>query len=241
MRRRRRRPPVPPSNRPNATIRPLGTVHPLATDGSNLLVWDVKLRRFGMMPLQYVDSTATSTATPSASSGQRETSSASASPLPTVVAGTRWFQPTRGMLLVTGPATFSPDGSAFAVYAQVGNRRRLVVARLADLGTDQVAVLVLRQPPAKTSAEVSPSGSGTLVLPSPTGSTASPTPSVTPSGPGLSPDGYPVPAPLSPLWLAGQVVGVAQDGTVIGYRPGDALSAQLPLDIEEVRALTPAP
>jgi len=225
--------------RPNATIRPLGPVHPLATDGSNLLVWDVKLRRFGMMPLQYVGSTATSTASTSASPGQRSTASASA--LPTAVAGTRWFQPTRGMLLVTGPATFSPAGTAFAVYAQVGSRRRLVVARLADLGTDQVAVLVLRQPPAKTSAVVSPSGSGTLVLPSPTGSTGSPTPSVTPSGPGLAPDGYPVPAPLSPLWLAGQVVGVAQDGTVIGYHPGDALSAQLPLDVEGVRALAPAP
>ena len=55
----------------------------------------------------------------------------------------RWFLPTRGMLLVTGPATFNPDGSAFAVYAQVGSRRRLVVAELQNLGTDQVQVLAL--------------------------------------------------------------------------------------------------
>jgi hypothetical protein len=245
--------------RPDATIRALGPVHPLAADADQLLVWDVVLRRFGVMPLRYVDSTATSTATPtatpSASATPSDTGSSSGrvrpSPAPTVVAGTRWFLPTRGMLLVTGPAAFSAHGAAFGVYAQVGSRRRLVVAQLKNL--DQVQVLVLNQPPAKSSAV--PSGSS-LVLPSPNGSGAgssvsgssvsgsagSSSAAASSTAPALEPDGFPIPAPATPLWLAAdQVVGVAQDGSVIGYRLGSLQSAQLDLGVADVRALAPVP
>ncbi|MBV9823990.1 MAG: hypothetical protein JO144_17305, partial [Actinobacteria bacterium] len=146
--------------RPNRTVRLLGPVHPLAADADNLLVFDVTARRFGLMPLRYTTSTATSTASPSSSApGSRSPSaSRSASPTasPTAVAGVRWFSPTKGLSVVTGPASFSPDGSAFAVYAQVGSRRRLVVAQLKNLGTDQVEVLALRAPLA--SGTPSPSG-----------------------------------------------------------------------------------
>ncbi|HEU5268944.1 MAG TPA: hypothetical protein VFU36_03400, partial [Jatrophihabitans sp.] len=226
--------------RPDASRRPLGPVHPLAADNNQLLVWDVPLRRFGVMPLHYVDSTATGTATPSASPTVTASGTAGPSPAPTVVAGTRWFQPTRGMLLITGPAAFSADGTAFAVYAQVGSRRRLVVAQLKDLGTDQVEVLVLNQPPAKPSSS-SPVPSGSLVLPSPSG-TGSTAPSPSPAVPALEPEGYPIPAPSAPVWLAGnQVVAVAQDGTVIGYQPGAVQSAELDLGLRAVQALAPTP
>jgi hypothetical protein len=261
--------------RPDATIRALGPVHPLAANASELLVWDVRLRRFGVLPLRYVTSTATSTATatgtPSATEATGATSSATRSakptPVPTLVAGTRWFLPTRGMLLVTGPAAFADDGSAFAVYAQVGSRRRLVVAQLKNLGTDQVEVLVLNQPPAKTSP--TPSASS-LVLPSPSGTGGSSSdslsggsggsgsggsgsgglgskgrsasPSASPTTPALEPDGYPIPAPVVPLWLPdNQVVAVAQDSTVIGYRPGGTQSGALDLGVTGLRALAPAP
>jgi hypothetical protein len=243
--------------RPDATIRALGPVHPLAADDDQLLVWDVALRRFGVMPLQYITSTATSTVTPSTSATPSATESSTSPsrprPTPTVVAGTQWFLPTRGMLLVTGPAAFSADGSAFGVYAQVGSRRRLVVAQLKNLGTDQVQVLVLTQPPARSSPV--PSGSS-LVSPSPdgeqSGSGSSGASRSSPAGsssaeasstaPALEPDGYPIPAPATPLWLAGnRVVGVAQDGTVIGYRLGNLQSAQLDLGVTEVRALAPTP
>jgi hypothetical protein len=263
--------------RPDATIRALGRVHPLAADASQLLVWDVALHRFGVMPLRYVDSTATSTATPSASESAGASDPASSStatptatstkptPAPTLVAGARWFLPTRGMLLITGPAAFADDGSAFAVYAQVGSRRRLVVAQLKNLGTDQVEVLVLNQPPAKSSPV--PSGSS-LVLPSPSGSgsssgaesssaagssrgdpsgsggsaSGSRSATASPTVPALESDGYPIPAPAVPIWLPdNQVVGVAQDGTVIGYRPGRVQSGALDLGVVGLRALAPAP
>jgi len=242
--------------RPDATIRALGPVHPLAADADRLLVWDVALRRFGVMPLRYITSTATSTVTPSVSATPTVTESSTSPtrprPTPTVVAGSQWFLPTQGMLLVTGPAAFNADGSAFGVYAQVGSRRRLVVAQLKNLGTDQVQVLVLTQPPAKSSPV--PSGSS-LVLPSPDGSSAtassasgssssagSSSAGASPTVPALEPDGYPIPAPATPLWLASnRVVGVAQDGTVIGYRLGNLLSAQLDLGVTGVRALAPAP
>lgn len=245
--------------RPDATLRALGPVHPLAADGSQLLVWDVALHRFGVMPLRYVNSsaTATSTASPSASASASDSatptdiggssepagssSPAKPSPVPTMVPGTRWFLPTRGMLLVTGPAAFSADSTAFATYALVGSRRRLVVAQLKNLGTDQVEVLVLNQPPAKSSPV--PSGSS-LVLPSPSGSgsSASPSASNSATAPAFEPDGYPIPAPAAPVWLPdNQVVGVAQDGTVIGYRPGGVQSAELDLGVATVRALAPAP
>jgi hypothetical protein len=254
--------------RPDATIRALGRVHPLAANASQLLVWDVALHRFGVMPLRYVDSTATSTATPSASESAGATGPTSSAtstrpvPAPTVVVGARWFLPTRGMLLITGPAAFADDGSAFAVYAQVGSRRRLVVAQLKNLGTDQVEVLVLNQPPAKSSAV--PSGSS-LVLPSASGSgsagesstdgpsgvgpsgagssaSASRSATASPTAPALEADGYPIPAPAVPIWLPdNQVVGVAQDGTVIGYRPGRVQSGALDLGVAGLRALAPAP
>jgi hypothetical protein len=260
--------------RPDASLRALGPVHPLAADASQLLVWDVQLRRFGVMQLGYVNSTATATATPSASATRTEPAtpsrsagrSAKPSPAPTVVAGTQWFLPTRGMLLITGPAAFSADGSAFAVYAQVGSRRRLVVAELKDVGTDQVQVLVLNQPAPRSSALPSgttPSGSVTsgsvtsgavpsspassgssVVLPSPsgTGDTNSASPTPTPTVPALEPEGYPIPAPTTPLWLSDhQVVAVAQDGTVIGYQPGSLQSAELDLGVTAVRALAQAP
>jgi hypothetical protein len=155
------------------------------------------------------------------------------------------------MLLVTGPAAFSAHGAAFGVYAQVGSRRRLVVAQLKNL--DQVQVLVLNQPPAKSSAV--PSGSS-LVLPSPNGSGAgssvsgssvsgsagSSSAAASSTAPALEPDGFPIPAPATPLWLAAdQVVGVAQDGSVIGYRLGSLQSAQLDLGVADVRALAPVP
>ncbi|HTZ43501.1 MAG TPA: hypothetical protein VMB79_06530 [Jatrophihabitans sp.] len=259
--------------RPDGTQRELGSVHPLAADGTQLLVWDVRSRRFGVMPLQYVTSTATSTASPSASASHRTPAkhSLGPTPSPSVVAGTRWFLPTRGMLLVTGPAAFNGDGSAFAVYAQVGSRRRLVVAELGNLGTDQVEVLVLNQPPVKSSAA---SSNPTLVLPSPSGSrsasagsgppaartpsgsgaagsgaagsgasgSVSASPSTSSTAPAVAPDGYPIEAPLAPLWLDdGQVVAVAQDGTVIGYRPGGAQSAALDFGVTGVRAMAPTP
>jgi hypothetical protein len=238
--------------RPDASRRPLGPVHPLAVADNQLLVWDVVLRRFGMMPLRYVTSTATTTASPSESATPSRTATLTGSvkprPTPTAVAGTRWFLPTRGMLLVTGPATFSADGSAFAVYAQVGSRRRLVVAELKDIGTDLVQVLVLNQPPPRSSGTPSsplPSGSS-LVLPSPSGTgspgSSSPSASVSPTVPVLEPDGYPIPAPTAPVWLSdNQVVAVAQDGTIIGYRPGNVQSAELDLGVTAVRALAPAP
>jgi hypothetical protein len=228
--------------RPDGSLRQLGPVHPLAANGKNLLVWDVADRRFGVMPLPYITSTATSTASPSGSrsSDHSESSRASdsPSPQPTTVAGVRWFLPTRGMLLVTGPASFSPDGSAFAVYAQVGNRRRLVVAELQNLGTDQVQVLALAQPPAKPTA--TPTGTPVLVSPSAVGSTTA-SHSSSASVAVLEPDSYPIPAPLAPLWWNGMVVGVGTDGTVIGYQPGKTQSSLLDLGLTGVQALAPAP
>jgi hypothetical protein len=244
--------------RPDSTQRQLGTVHPLAADASNLLVWDVADHRFGVMPLQYVTSSATSTVTPSHTPSVIASGSAP-TPSPSIVAGTRWFLPTRGMVLVTGPAAFSPDGSAFAVYAAVGSRRRLVVAQLKNLGSDQVEVLVLAQPPVKSSP--GPTGSSSVVLPSggsagssqpgstngsASGSTAakeskSASPSATSSALSVAPDGYPIPAPLTPLWSGGMVVAVALDSTVIGYRPGSVQSSELDLGLAGVAALAPAP
>lgn len=231
--------------RPDGSERELGPVHPLATTANQLLVWDVAVRRFGLMPLHYATSTATSTASPSVSPSPTKTksneASASPSPTPTVVAGTRWFLPTRGMVLVTGPAAFNADASAFAVYAQVGSRRRLVVAELKNVGTDQVEVLVLAQPPAKSSSAAVPSGSASVISPSPTGSSSSSEPSETPSVAGVAPDGFPISAPLSPVWWNGTVVAVGLDSTVIGYKPGSALSSELDLGLTDVTALALAP
>ncbi|MGI8665001.1 MAG: hypothetical protein ACR2N4_03065 [Jatrophihabitans sp.] len=232
--------------RPDDTQRLLGPIHPLAANGTDLLVWDVAVRRFGVMALRYVTSTATSTASPRSSSVSPSATEAtgspsgggSPSPLPTQVAGVRWFLPTRGMLLVSGPAAFNSDGSAFAVYAQVGSRRRLVVAELQNLGTDQVQVLVLAAPPVKPTA--TPSGSVTVISPSSTASISA-SGSATASVPALAPDGYPIAAPVTPLWWAGMVVGVGADGTVIGYRPGSAQSSLLDLGLTGVRAFAAVP
>lgn len=231
--------------RPDGSLRPLGPVHPLAANSHDLLVWDVVVRRFGLMPLNFVTSTATSTASASRSpsrerSATERPSGATPSPTPTTVAGIRWFQPTRGMVVVTGPAAFNADGSAFAVYAQVGSRRRLVVAELANLGTDQVEVLALVRAVPQTSATPSPSA---VITPGSVSgrTTASTSPSVTPSVPALEPDGFPIPAPLAPMWWNGLVVAVGVDGTVIGYQPGGHQSSQLELGITGIRALAAAP
>ncbi|HST48249.1 hypothetical protein [Jatrophihabitans sp.] len=247
--------------RPNRSLRQLGPVHPLAADASHLLVWDVTARRFGLMPLRYATSTATSTATPSASVSDRtgpgsppsQTASPSASP--TTVAGVQWFSPTRGITVVTGPASFSPDGSAFAAYAQVGSRRRLMVAQLANVGTDRVEVVALvapppaSSPPAPSSTPGSPSqpgpsvtvsGSRTVATASPSDSASSSSSSTKPA-PALQPDGFPIPAPLSPLWWNGQVVGLGPDATVVGYQPGSGKASLLDLGPEDLQSIAELP
>jgi hypothetical protein len=256
--------------RPDRSLRRLGPVHPLAADATNLLVWDVAVRRFGLMPLRWATSTATSTASPSASGTRSGASSSparsrSASPTasPTTVAGVRWFSPTRGITVVTGPASFNPDGSAFAVYAQVGARRRLIVAQLKNLGTDRVEVLALVQPPAPSSQParssrpgssgpsgpaVTVSGSSTVgVTGSPSGSgpsassASSSSRPASPSAPALQPDGFPIEAPLTPLWWNDQVVALGADATVVGYRPGSNQASLLDLGPEDLRAMAEMP
>lgn len=250
--------------RPDRSLRELGPVHPLAADATNLLVWDVTVRRFGLMPLRYVTSTATSTASPSPStsrprsSAPRATRSPSASASPTTVAGVRWFQPTRGISVVTGPASFDADGSAFATYAQVGSRRRLMVAQLQNLGTDRVEVLPLVKPAAPTSPStrssrpdspgqsgptVTLSGSSTVgAAGSVSGSlSSSSSPSATPSIPALQPDGFPIEAPLTPLWWDGQVVALGADSTVVGYRPGTNQASLLDLGPDDLQAIAEMP
>ncbi|MEO6501239.1 MAG: hypothetical protein ABIQ09_04940 [Jatrophihabitantaceae bacterium] len=250
--------------RPDRSLRALGPVHPLAADGANLLVWDVAVRRFGLMPLRYVTSTATSTASPSASSSRPRsgspaaTGSPSASASPTTVAGVQWFQPTRGISVVTGPASFASDGSAFAAYAQVGSRRRLMVAQLQNVGTGRVEVLALVQPAAPTSqpARSSQPGSsgqsgssgptvtvsGTSTAGSVSGSlTSSSSKSATPSASALQPDGFPIQAPLTPLWWDGQVVALGADATVLGYRPGTDQASLLDLGPDDLQAIAEMP
>ena len=145
--------------RPDRSLRQLGPVHPLAADAANLLVWDVAVRRFGLMPLRYVTSTATSTASPSASASPAAGSSPVGDRLRLGPRGQpdhgrrgAVVLPDPGDHVVTGPASFAPDGSAFAVYAQVGSRRRLMVAQLQNVGTDQVEVLALVQPPRRAAS-----------------------------------------------------------------------------------------
>ena len=242
--------------RPDGTLRQLGPVHPLAADATNLLVWDVPLRRFGLMPLRWATSTATSTASPSASgsrspsrSSAARSGAASASATPTAVAGVRWFSPTRGISVVTGPASFGPDGSAFAVYAQVGARRRLIVAQLENVGTDRVEVVALVKPPAPSSTArgrgpglsgptVTVSGSSTVPA---TGAPSSASRSASPSAPALQPDGFPIQAPLTPLWWNGQVVALGADATVVGYRPGSNEASLLDLGPEDLQAIAEMP
>lgn len=244
--------------RPDRSLRALGPVHPLAADATNLLVWDVAVRRFGLMPLRYVTSTATSIASPSTSTSRPRSGSAtatrspSATASPSTVAGVGWFQPTRGISVVTGPASFASDGSAFAVYAQVGSRRRLMVAQLQNVGTGGVEVLPLVQPAAPTSQParstspgqsgptVTVSGSSTVgVTGSASGSSGSR--SATPSIPALQPDGFPIEAPLTPLWWDGQVVALGADSTVVGYRPGTNQASLLDLGPDDLQAIAEMP
>jgi hypothetical protein len=245
--------------RPDGSERALGPVYPLASSGHDLLVWDVQRRQFGLMPLRYATSTATSTASPTASgssgspgpiapsatgvgaSGQSRPgrgagSAASATPsaTPTTVPGVRWFGQSRGFI-VTGPAGFAPDDSAFAVYAQVGSRRRLVVAQVGATLTDQIEVLALSvpiQPTPSVSESAAPSGSSATA-------TASPTPS--PTAPIFTPDGFPIPAPLYPLWWSKRAIGVGTDGAVVSYQPGGTEASLLDLGVSGIESLADAP
>lgn len=217
--------------RPDRSLRDIGPVHPLAATADNLLVWDVASRQFGVMPLRYVTATSTSTASPSASASSfasRTTRSPSPSPSPTTVAGARFYNSTRGFV-VTGPASFSPSGTSFAVYAQVGSRRRLVIGELAAQLTDQIEVLALVKPEFKPS----PSSGDPSVSASP----VDPSGSATATQPVISPDGYPIAAPLAPVWWTGMVVGVGTDGTIVGYRPGSGRAALLDLGMTAVTSL----
>jgi len=225
--------------RPDGTERALGAVHPLAASRTELLVWDVKDRRFGLMPLAWISSTATTTASPTASPSQTPpatpsgTASASPTPTPTEVAGTRWYARTQG-IVVTGPAAFNENGSAYAVYAQVGSRRRLVVAVTSNLGVP-VEVLALAQPTASETAvpSLSPSGPATGV-PSATGSAS---PSDTSRQPQFAPEGFPISAPVTPVWWGDLAIGLASDGTVIGYRPNTGQANVIDLGVEGIESL----
>jgi hypothetical protein len=219
--------------RPDGSLRAIGPLHPLAADGNDLLVWDVQNRRFGLVPLVYVTATATTTATPSSSAPGSNSGSATASP--STVAGVKWFDRTRGFV-VTGPASFSPDSSAFAVYAKVGSRPRLVVAQVSNAGSDQIEVLALVQPTVKATASPTPSDSMSV---SDTG-TPSPSKSATPTTPAFEPDGFPLPAPQSPQWWNGVAIALG-DGLVVGYKPGTTQGSVLDLGADHIDALTTAP
>jgi hypothetical protein len=149
--------------------------------------------------------------------------------------------------VVTGPASFNPDGSAFAVYAQVGSRRRLIVAQLKNLGTDRVEVVALVAPPAPSgtpgSAGPSVSGAGTVGASSPATGSSSPSASksASSSAPAREPDGFPIPAPLTPLWWNGQVVGLGSDATVVGYQPGSGKASLLDLGTDDLQAMAALP
>jgi hypothetical protein len=260
--------------RPDGTTRQLGPVFPLAANGQQLLVWGVSRHAFGLMPLEYVTSTATTTATSSTSASESPASSrssigqspvvnaaatstpdrsptASATPStsPTAVAGTVWFDSTKG-ISVTGPGAFAPDGSAFAVYAQVGNRRRLVVGQVTTGAHNQVEVLALSPLLGPTDAD-SATASGGSGKPSPaarststarSSATSTVSGSPTASEPAYALDGYPVPAPLTPMWLSEVVVvGLGNDGTVVSYRPGGHQATPLDLGATDYTSLAPAP
>jgi hypothetical protein len=71
------------------------------------------------------------------------------------------------------------------------------------------------------------------------GSSASRSPS--PSAPALQPDGFPIQAPLSPLWWNGQVVALGADATVVGYQPGSNQASLLDLGPEDLQAIAELP
>ena len=244
--------------RPDHSIRLIGAVQPLAASSSELLVWDVAHRRFGLMPLRYVTATVTTTAsaaattTASAATGDASASSMRPRPSPSTVAGTRWYEPTRGFV-VTGPAAFNADGSAFAVYAQVGARRRLAVALPTNAGSDRVDVLALNEPASKSSrppgtAAASSSGAGSAVATaapaaagsqtaSASGSADSPATGSGADDDGIAPDGFPLSAPLMPLWWQDSVTAVGADGRVVNYTADTRTSVALDLGIAGIQSL----
>jgi hypothetical protein len=216
--------------RPDRTLRNIGALYPLAATANDLLVWNVATRQFGVLPLSYVTSTATNTAAPSTSASGKSSRSPTPTASPTTVVGARFYNPTRGFV-VTGPASFAPDGSAFAVYAQVGNRRRLVIGELSAQLNDQIEVLALVKPEFKPSPS---SGEASL-------STSAADPSSASSAPIFSPDGFPIAAPVVPLWWTDMVVGIGTDGTIVGYRPGSGRAALVDLGITGASSVALAP
>jgi hypothetical protein len=220
--------------RPDRSLREIGPVHPLAATATSLLVWNIVSQQFGVMPLQYVTASATTTVSLSASASASATSTRLATPTssPTTVAGAKYYNPTRGFI-VTGPASFAPDGSAFAAYAQVGNRRRLVVGELTPQFNDQIQVLALVKPDIKAS----PASGVPRVSSSPAESTSS----ASATGPAFEPDGYPIAAPLAPLWWTDLVVAVGADSTIVAYRPGGGQASLLDLGVSGATSLALAP
>lgn len=238
--------------RTDGTQRPLGPLYPLAATPDDLLVWDVVRRQFGLMPVSdlTIAGSAGPTARPSDSPRPGKPSASRTTPIPslTAVPGTLWFDRTRGFT-VTGPASFSPDGRSFAVYAQVGSRRRLVVASVADVSSSsQVEVLALTAPVASASAPSTEPTSGAASTSASPGSSAAATSSASSATPGTSstmpvfaPDGFPIPSTSTPLWTAHQVLGVGTDGTVVSYTPGDDRAALLELGVPNLQSLAAAP
>ena len=254
--------------RPDGTLRSIGAVFPLASTTEDLLVWSTERHEFGLMPLEYVTSEQTKVNPPSTSGTSvrppaptgsaatrtpappvprthpRSTAAATAAPDaspsvgPTSVAGTRWYAPTRGFT-VTGPASFTPDGSAFAVYAQVGTRRRLVVGQVGSQLNDQIEVLALSPAPALPTTSSSTANPSLAPSASTSSSSASPSPSTTSAA--FTLQGFPFPAPLQPEWWDGQVVGLGNEGTVVGYQPGKDQAVLLDLGFSDIKSLADAP
>jgi hypothetical protein len=54
-------------------------------------------------------------------------------------------------------------------------------------------------------------------------------------------DGFPIPAPLAPVWWKDQVIGVGTEGTVVGYRPGSGQATLLDLGVTAIQSLALAP
>ncbi|MCW2541694.1 MAG: hypothetical protein JWN95_3419 [Frankiales bacterium] len=235
--------------RPDGSTREIGPVHPLAASDRDLLVWNVSSRQFGLMPLNYVTATETSTASPSVTPTETKSGSGEETPKPkpspSTVAGTRWFNQTRG-LVVTGPASFGPGDSAFAVYALVGNRRRLVVSNVGDARAEQIEVLALAQPTSSASPSASTSATPSVsvsvsVSVSPSDTTSSASASATVGAPVFHPDGFPISAPLIPIWWGSQVVAVGNEGTVAAYEPGSGKAVELDLGTTDVVSIALAP
>jgi hypothetical protein len=57
----------------------------------------------------------------------------------------------------------------------------------------------------------------------------------------LQPDGFPIPAPLTPLWWSGKVVALGADSTVVSYRPGSDQASLLDLGVKDLQAIAPTP